>query len=80
MGLFASNVGDTLTICILTDDTHCIVYHSTVIFTLFKNEKNLCLEFSKGEDVPHKPVRKVLCTQDTESEEYETAISTTSTW
>ena len=41
---------------------------------LFRFQQNLCLEFSAGKDDPHKPVNQVLCTQDTESDEYETPL------
>ena len=73
---FAPNVGDTLTfhIGVLTNDTPCSIYHSAVHSALITNKKNLHLESSEGEDDPHKPVKQVLCTQDTESEEHETPL------
>ena len=55
---FIPNIGDSLTLCIHTDDTHHIIYQSAVYCALIKNEKNLHLEFSKGEDDPHKPVKQ----------------------
>ena len=45
------------------DDTQCIIYHSAVCSTLLQHE---------GEDNPCKPVKQVIHTQDTESDEYET--------
>ena len=61
---FVPNVWDTLTLHILTDDTHCIIYHPAVHSALIKNEKNLHLKFSLGQDDPHKLVKQVLHTQD----------------
>ena len=69
---FTPNVRHILTFCILTVDTHQIIYHSAAHSTLFKDEKNLNLKFSEGEDDPHKQMKQVLHTQDTESDEYET--------
>ena len=69
---FAPNVRYILTFCILTDDTHHIIYCSTICSTLILQEKNLHLEFSKGEDDPHRPVKQVFHTWDIESDEYET--------
>ena len=65
---FALSLRDICTLHILMDDTHQIIYHSAVHSTLIKNENNLHLEFSEGEDAPHKPVKQVLHTWDTESE------------
>ena len=71
---FTPNIGDILTFQILTDDTHHIIYHSAVHSAFIKQEKNLHLEFSEGEDDPHKPVKQVLHTWDTESDEYKAPI------
>ena len=54
------------------DDTQCIIYQSGVHSALIPCEKNLHLEFSKVEDNPCKPVKQVIHTRDTESNEYET--------
>ena len=71
---FAHNIGDILTYHIRIDDTHWIIYYSAVCSTLIKHEKNLCLNSFKGEDDPGKPVKQILHTQDTDSDEYETLL------
>ena len=51
---FAPNVGYILTFQILMDDTHHIIYHSTVCSALIPHDKNIFLIFSEGEDDHHK--------------------------
>ena len=41
---------------------------------MIKNEKNFLFKFSEGQDDPHKLVKQVIHTQDTESEEYKTPL------